>query len=81
VYDGMWGELSGFTHTGIAQLKRWSSDVVLQPAYDPMELVGMMDFASRIALLSTAGLALVSTVDGLPTRILQEGKARLPPKR
>lgn len=81
VYDGMWGELSGFTHTGIAHLKRWSSDGVLQPAYDPLELVGMMDFASRIALLSTAGLALMSTVDGLPTRILQEGKARLPPKR
>ena len=81
VYDGMWGELSGFTHTGIAHLKRWSSDGVLQPAYDPLELVGMMDFASRIALLSTAGLALLSTVDGLPSRILQEGKARLPPKR
>ena len=81
IYDDWWDEMSGLTHTGVQHLARWSSGPVLEPDADPLELVGVIDFASRIALLSTAGIALLVT-DAVDVKaLLADGRARLPPKR
>jgi len=81
IYDDWWDEMSGLTHTGVQHLARWTSGAVLEPAADPLELVGVVDFASRIALLSTAGVALMAT-DAIDVKtLLDEGRTRLPPRR
>jgi len=81
IYNEWWQEMSGLTHTGVQHLARWTSGAVLEPAADPLELVGVVDFASRIALLSTAGIALMAT-DAINVRtLLDEGCTRLPPRR
>ncbi len=81
IYDDWWGEMSGLTHTGVQHLARWSSGPNLEPAADPLELVGLVDFASRIALLSTAGIALLVTDVIDVQALLAEGRRRLPPRR
>jgi hypothetical protein len=83
-HDRTWADLCDLTDTGEEHCERCTTSGALHPTYALTQLVAGLDMAARLALLSTAHLGALSTANGdsdLATRILCEGKWRLPPKR
>lgn len=80
IYERNWRSMSGMTHAGAEHFEKWRDDQVLEPAYTDDDIGRILDFAARIGLLTTAGLALLSHDNGLWKRVLEEGRLRMPPR-
>lgn len=80
IYKRSWGAMSGMTHTGAEHFDKWSDGEVLEPAYTADDIGRFLDFAARVGVLSTAGLALLSHDADLWRRLLAESRAFMPPR-
>lgn len=80
VYRRSWCAMSGMTHTGAEHSDKWSEGEVLEPAYTSDDIGRILDFAARIGVLSTAGLAHLSKDAELWRRLLDEARPLLPPR-
>lgn len=79
IYERSWRAMSGMTHAGAEHFSKWSDGQVLEPAYTDDDIGRILDFAARIGVLSTAGLATLSNDGELWRRVLAEGRPLMPP--
>jgi hypothetical protein len=80
IYRRSWRAMSGMTHTGAEHFERWGDGEVLEPAFTYDDIGRILDFAARIGVLSTAGIALLSHDADLWRRLLAESRALMPPR-
>ena len=80
LYERSWRAMSGMTHTGAEHFEKWSDGEVLEPDYTDDDVGRILDFAARIGVLSTAGLAMLSSEELLWRRILEDARPLMPPR-
>lgn len=80
IYWRSWRAMSGMTHTGAEHFERWSDGEVLEPAFTSDDIGRILDFAARIGVLSTAGIAQLSHDPDLWQRLLAESRGLMPPR-
>lgn len=80
IYRRSWRAMSGLTHTGAEHFERWSDGEVLEPAFTSDDIGRFLDFAARIGVLSTAGIAQLSHDAAVWRDVLAESRARMPPR-
>jgi hypothetical protein len=80
IYRRSWRPMSGMTLTGAEHFERWSDGEVLEPAFRSDDIGRILDFAARIGVLSTAGIALLSHDADLWRRLLDESRELMPPR-
>jgi hypothetical protein len=69
-----WGPLCGFTHTGLRQITRRFSGVLLKPIYAEAEVIQSLRFAGAIGLLAAIELAILSENKLLALEIIERAK-------
>lgn len=80
LYKRNWKAMCGMTHAGAEHFGKWNQDGVLEPAFTEDDVGRILDFAARIGVLTIAGVATLSDQPDLWREVLQESKARMPPR-
>lgn len=82
IYKSSWRSMSGMTHAGAEHLSKWSNGQVLEPAYTDDDIGRILDFAARVGVLATAGLALLAKKEdvNLWRRVLDDSVPLMPPR-
>lgn len=75
VKKNAWSAMCSFTHTGFDQVVRRNKESTIEPNYEEVELLEVLDFADGIGLMSAVEIAHLANNKALAAALLDKAKA------
>lgn len=70
-----WSTMCGFTHTGFDQVVRRNKETTIEPNYEEVDLLEVLDFADGIGLMSAVEIAHLANNGALAMALLDKARA------